>query len=63
MSKIIENSDFLREKIKKCLDLRSSSDHEQNFLKQIESALDEDYVDLDFIKNFKNLWNESFPGK
>ncbi len=64
-SKIIKNNEYIREKIQACLKINNSSEtmnDENLFLQQMESSLDEEYLSLDFIKQFKTYWNQNIQG-
>ncbi len=66
MSKIIKKSAFLRSRVERLLDLSVSFEETEHALShgQIQAYMDtnEEYIDLEFIKNFKILWNFYFPG-
>ncbi len=65
MSKIIKNSEFLRNRIERCLDQVDRPDEARAVLtrQKIQMYMNEECVDLEFIKNFKVLWNTHFPSK
>ncbi len=65
MSKIIKNSEFLRNRIERCLDQVDRPDAARAVLtrQKMQMYMNEECVDLEFIKNFKVLWNTHFPSK
>ena len=65
MSKIIKNSEFLRNRIERCLDQPDRPDEARAVLsrQKMQMYMNEECVDLEFIKNFKVVWNTHFPSK
>lgn len=61
MTKIIKNSDFIREKLEQCLDLQEEKDSQ--LVTELKTALSEPYITLELMKQIKSLWNKHFKGK
>jgi len=54
MTKLIKNNDFIRNKIEECIELRLDEINDS-----FEVALNEDYLNVDFLKQLKNIWNQN----
>ena len=64
MTKIIKNNEFVRSKLQECLKPHLTiADEDAQFLAQLETLLNEDYLTMEFIKRFKTFWNQHFKGK
>lgn len=64
MSKLIKNSDFIRNKLEKCIDLLKEKDeNNSDLIDTYEVALNEDYLSVDLLKSLKTYWNKHNESK
>lgn len=61
MKKTIKNTQFIRTKLKECLD--EETEREDNFFDDLRSSLNDEYISIELLKTLKIFWNNTFPSK